>query len=800
VQLERADRLLPTAAPVDPHSDFASVAVAPSIDWSEEPKTALPPGSGRIEIDLGGRWERRTADGEWRKVVVPDNFGFDEEFSQYFDWMEYRRKLDDPRLDAPLGSPQRSRLRFAAVDYFAEVLLNGELLGTHEGYFAPFGFDVTDRLQRTNELVVRVRDPLEELDPDQFFFFHRKRVIKGTMKYHDSRPGGLPGRMTKPLRGDDSPTVWTPEWGQSMTTAGITGPVTLVRTGDVAVDALFATPLDLRTLQLAAIGTNHGEPRDVRLHLSIGGEPAVLALALPAGPWRVDTVATGLELEPWSPVHTADGRPALHELEAVIDDGGRASDRRRTTFGLRTSRVATDTGGHAMHLEVNRDPVFVKAVNYIPWQHFAEVGRAFYDRDMRMIADAYGNSVGVHAHIQSPHCYDAADAAGMLVFQDFPLQWFYDSGTDTNPGFIDGARRQIAEMAYLLHPHPSVVYYACHNEPLRQFIPTAPDDDTPERDLGERHLDAALFETLSAIDPSRHVHEASGIGDDVHSYRGSLAGGVVYEVSEDPAWFVSEYGFWTVGPQAERFRDDGWPPTVEQMRSWVSRLSFIGSTTGYAGMPDRYPSLAAWRDATLEYGAALAKHQTEWFRMYRGDPYMGYRWHFWSDWWGYAGGGLVDVDRVPKRTYEAFRAASRPLLVTGRVERSMFEPGTVVIPIVGVNDTVDDWDNTIQWEVRDATSAVIAPDREGFRIGFAVPDDRVCVAVPRVLGATVAQGTITAAVPRTAATEIGSVAVDLTRGSARTLLLQWGGETNFVHLHCPADGDEHPPGMHDVVW
>ena len=39
---------------------------------------------------------------------------------------------------------------------------------------------------------------------------------------------------------------------------------------------------------------------------------------------------------------------------------------------------------------------------------------------------------------------------------------------------------------------------------------------------------------------------------------------------------------------------------------------------------------------------------------------MGYRWHFWSDWWGYAGGGLVDVERAPKRTYTAFRDASRP--------------------------------------------------------------------------------------------------------------------------------------------
>ncbi len=340
-----------------------------------------------------------------------------------------------------------------------------------------------------------------------------------------------------------------------------------------------------------------------------------------------------------------------------------------------------DDEGHAQHLEVNGRPVFVKAVNYIPWQHFAEVGRSFYDRDMRLITEAHGNSIGVHAHVQSPHAYDAADDAGVLTFQDFPLQWFYDSGTETNPGFIEEAQHQIAEMAYLLHAHPSVVYYACHNEPLRMFVPTSAEDDTPERDVGERHLDAALFATLASIDDSRHVHEASGIGDDAHSYPGSLSGRNLYRVSEQPAWFVSEYGFWTVGPQAAKYGDAGWPPTPEQMREWVSRLSFIGSTVGFAGLPDRYPSLAEWSDATEEYGAALAKHQTEWFRIHRGAPFMGYRWHFWADWWGYAGGGLVDIERAPKRTYSAFRDASRPILVTARTDRSVYEPGEVRLPV-----------------------------------------------------------------------------------------------------------------------
>ncbi len=803
MKLTPAERPRPGPARVAETSDFAAIARAPSLDWATVPEAeSRPAGSGRIVIELGGRWERRAGDtGEWRKVVVPDNFGYDQELSDFFGPMWYRRKFADPRVDAPEGNPQFARLGFASVDYLADVWLNDELLGHHEGCFAPFGFDVTERLEKNNEVIVRVQDPLEPLDPNAFFFKHKKRIIKGTLKYHDSRPGGLPGRMAHPLAGTDSPVVWTPEWGQSMTTAGIVGPVTLTRTGPLAIDAAFVTPLDHESgrVQIAVVLANRADtPLDATVQLATAVGAATLAVAVPPGAGRIDVVADLPELERWEPVHSPFGRPAVHELIVTAVVEGRVSDRRAVAFGLRTARVVADAEGRARHLEVNGRPVFVKAVNYIPWQHFAEVGRSFYDRDMQLIADAHGNSIGVHAHVQSPHAYDAADAAGVLTFQDFPLQWFYDSGTETNPGFVEEAQHQIAEMAYLLHAHPSVVYYACHNEPLRMFVPTAPEDDGPERDIGERHLDAALFATLQSIDDSRHVHEASGIGDDVHSYLGSLTGRNLYRVSEMPAWFVSEYGFWSVGPQAAKYGDEGWPPTPEQMREWVSRLSFIGSTVGFAGLPDRYPSLATWGDATEQYGAALAKHQTEWFRIHRGAPFMGYRWHFWSDWWGYAGGGLVDIDRVPKRTYAAFRDASRPVLVTARSDRSVYEPGEVRLPVFVVNDTHDHWSDPVQWEVCDSASSVITPDPDGFRIGLAFPDDGVAVAVPRTVGAAVDAGSFRVDAPPERSTEIGQIAITLTPGTARTVVFRWDGETNFVHLHCPAEGASYPPGLSEV--
>jgi beta-mannosidase len=797
------------------------------MPWSVASVGALATGAGRLTIDLGGRWERaadesaptsfpepgaRAAAGvpdamPWRKVVVPDNFGSDEEFSAFFGPMWYRRHFADPWAGLDDQPPGRVRLRFRAVDYLADIWLNGEHLGHHEGAFAPFGFDVTDRLRRDNEVVVCVQDPLEPLDPKAFFFSHRKRVIKGTLKYHDSRPGGLPGRMAGPLVEGGDPWVWTPELGQSMTTAGITDGVELSRTGLCSLDAVFVTPLDTDArVQIAAVATNHAEtPVDALLHLEIGGEAATAAVTLAPGTGRVDLQVGLPDLSRWEPAHSPRGTPEMHELRAglVVDD--HVTDRRTVEFGLRTARVATDADGRPTHLEINGDPIFVKAVNYIPWQHFAEVGRSFYDRDMAMITAAHGNSVGVHAHVQSAHAYDAADAAGVLVFQDFPLQWFYDSGSETNPGFVDTACRQIAEMAYLLHHHPSVVYYACHNEPHRQFVPTAEADDTPGRDVGERHLDAALLRTLQGIDDSRHVHEASGIGDDVHDYQGSLMGGSMYRVGEQPAWFVSEYGFWTIGPQFAKFGDPpDWPPDEAQLRAWVSRLSFIGSTASFAGLPRRYPSLERWADATETYGAALAKHQTEWFRAHRGAPFMGYRWHFWSDWWGYAGGGLVDVERAPKRTYTAFRDASRPLLVVGLAGRSVVEPGTTSVGIVAVNDRFEPVEGRLEWTIHEARSAVMAPDPDGARIGLSMPPDAdAMVAIERSRGDVVDEGARKLTVGAAATADLGVVDVALLPGEARTLMLRWndpmtGAEENSVHLCCVAPDVVLGPGLSEL--
>ena len=52
-------------------------------------------------------------------------------------------------------------LTFLGVDYFAEVWLNWNYLGRHEGYFSPFSFNLSSSIKSNNILIVKVTSPFE---------------------------------------------------------------------------------------------------------------------------------------------------------------------------------------------------------------------------------------------------------------------------------------------------------------------------------------------------------------------------------------------------------------------------------------------------------------------------------------------------------------------------------------------------------------------------------------------------------------------------------------------------------------
>src|SRR5687768_8000257 len=106
--------------------------------------------NGRRSVDLGGIWKcvtARAGDGEppsdasWSDVVVPSNWHLSG-LPNYSGTVFFRRHFSNPQLPTP-SSQSRCLLRFYGVDYYAAVWLNDVWLGEHEGYFAPFEFEVT---------------------------------------------------------------------------------------------------------------------------------------------------------------------------------------------------------------------------------------------------------------------------------------------------------------------------------------------------------------------------------------------------------------------------------------------------------------------------------------------------------------------------------------------------------------------------------------------------------------------------------------------------------------------------------
>ncbi len=115
----------------------------------------------RIAVDSAnvGRqnsWFKTPPNPDSKKTRVP--WVIQDIFHDYHGVAWYWREFDAPKNPHNGG---HYLLKFHAVDYLAEVWVNGEFAGRHEGSEVPFHFDISDRLnpQGKNLLVIRVLNP-----------------------------------------------------------------------------------------------------------------------------------------------------------------------------------------------------------------------------------------------------------------------------------------------------------------------------------------------------------------------------------------------------------------------------------------------------------------------------------------------------------------------------------------------------------------------------------------------------------------------------------------------------------------
>ncbi len=117
---------------------------------------------------------------------------------------------------------------------------------------------------------------------------------------------------------------------------------------------------------------------------------------------------------------------------------------------------------------VNGKPYFIRGSNYIGSQWLSETlfpeaatskthpfgggaGDDFFTRDVALAKQANLNMLRVHAHVLPHEFHAACDRAGILVWQDFPLQWGYSD----EPDFQAEAERQMRQcLRFFITIHP----------------------------------------------------------------------------------------------------------------------------------------------------------------------------------------------------------------------------------------------------------------------------------------------------------------------------------------------------------
>jgi beta-mannosidase len=606
----------------------------------------MPLGEGEAEGLTVGR------SSGWKPIEVPRQLSARE--GRQSVW--YRTEF--PRPD----HSGRIVLRFGGAFLATNVWLNGKLLGSHYGYFAPFGFDITPYLKPENLLVICCESPVET-QPD------KKRHIMGLFNDGDLKP--YPASAYSSL----------PDTYQWEVPVGLWRPVELEYVGPITIDWMRIKPHfeggDGRLEVEARLRNLDGRQMEGEVELSVpvpGRDPLRLKRAVRLAGGADQTLTMRLAFpgaRRWDPWRL--GEQPIYRAELITRAAGATESARvEDTFAFRD--LTWDIGPRRWALSVNGRPIFLRGACYAPSYRLDELTPERFDADLETARRANIDALRVVANVLPDDFYKRADAAGVIVVQDLPLTgtYVYHAAGGEARFFEQAAREQQAEMVEMLHNRPSIVLWVAHDDP--PWLAT-------NSDLGEVHavrqnhsIDQELKASFERLDPSRPALAASG-DVDLHLMQGWSTGSWADLAQVEPM-MVTAFGAQSL-PDADspvwQEIETRWPAADDEPSWRHSGFQPVNWAERGAGLPSSHQSLESYVEASQQYQAELVEFAAEHMRTRKFESCWGaFAYHLVDPFPG-IGFGLMDSARRPKPALAALTRAFQPTRVI--LEPLAFEAG-----------------------------------------------------------------------------------------------------------------------------
>ena len=338
-------------------------------------------------------------------------------------------------------------LHFQAVDQIATVYLNGVELGSHEGGYLPFSFEIKSHLKETNELIVKVKDELDKTYP------YGKQTHNPKGMWYTEVTG-----------------IWQTVWIESVAKNHIKNIKLTPNVDEESITIKLDANNDEKDYQIYFEGN---------LVTNLKTTENLVTIKIPnAKTWDANN-------------------PYLYDLKITSKE-----DEITSYFALRKLHIE----GNKIYL--NNKEVFFNGVldqGYFPDGIFLPATYKAYEDDIKLMKSMGFNTLRKHIKIEPMIFYYLCDKLGMYVFQDMvnngPYSFFFDTALptvgfkkkdDTKKPLSEFFKKHTIETINYLYNVPSIVYYTIYNE-----------------GWGQRHSDK-MYEIVKEIDNTRIIDSTSG--------------------------------------------------------------------------------------------------------------------------------------------------------------------------------------------------------------------------------------------------------------------------------------------------